>query len=423
MGILGFPLLPSPTAAYACSKIGFPGVRHAREAHFIAVPTSDTVLAGAGNVKYVLAPGHFGPRGDRTVYGQRLRVERIGGLASRLLRQGVSEVVVVPWDYGADCRPVPWTRSSVWLQPNERGLITATLRDSAFWANGIPTLDVHTPNMQPYPQRVEQQLRRRNLDPDALMSLDDVFLLMEILPYERELTDSAEKAVEPLFQWARANPDMARRHPAVEALSRARYAANGARLRRIRSPLIGTYRISFRMGDRPIRSFYARSQAIPVSYWTNLLAPLPQADDPTLVVQPPGYYLQLTGAVNSSDLPETCVADPDPKNFSDGFIAVLDRPPLQVKEGLQWPAKVELELLGRVFADDPELRQFIKDAFQHSYQRRKAGISRTDDLPARFTRASSGAIQFEQTIALDDGRQIVVSGGRISTATISCNRT
>lgn len=415
-------LLLTPTVAYSCSKSGFSGVRHVREAHFIAVATSDTVLAGTGNVKYVLAPGDLGPRGDRTVYGQLVRVERIGGLASRLFRQGVSEVVVVPWDYRADCRPVPWTRSSVWLQPNERGLITATLRDSAFWANGIPTFDVHTPDMTPYPQRVEQQLRLRNVKSDMLMSIDDVFLLMNILPDERELSDSAEKAVEPLFQWARANPEMARRYPAVQALGRARYAVNTARLRRIKSPLVGTYRISFRIGDGPVRSFYARSQAVPVSTWTNLLGPEPQADDPTLVVQPPGYYLQVTGAIELTELPQTCVADSVPKNFRDGYIAVLDTPPLQVKEGLQWRAKVELELLGRVFTDDPELIQFIKDAFQLGYQRRNAGLSRTDDLPARFTRTSSGAIQFEQTIALDDGRQVVVSGERISTDTISCNR-
>ncbi|HLA14005.1 MAG TPA: hypothetical protein VJZ25_03195, partial [Gemmatimonadaceae bacterium] len=225
-----------------------------RDAHFIAVSTPDSVYAGPGTVKYIVAPGHSGPLGDRRIYGQVLRVEKIGGLAAPLLQRSVTEVVVVPWDYAADCTPVPWTRSSVWLPPDERGLLTATLRDSAFWANGIPTFDVHTPDMQPYPQRAAQQMRRRNVPPDTLMSIEEFFSLLEILPEQRELADSAERAVKPLFHWARANPELARLYPAAAALGRARSAVVNALVRAIRSPLVGTYRLSFRVGERPERA-------------------------------------------------------------------------------------------------------------------------------------------------------------------------
>ena len=414
-------LLCSPTATYACSKVGFVGIRLDRDAHFVAVPTPDTAFTGAGTVKYVVTPGHFGPQRDRPIYGQIVRVEKMGGVASRLVPQGVSEVVVVPWDYGADCTPAPWTRSSVWLPPNERGLITATLRDRTYWAQGLPTFDVHTPHMQPYPQRAAQQMRRRNPSPDTLMSVEDVFSLMEILPEERQLADSAEHAVEPLFHWARTNPDLAHRFPAAAALYRARFSVINARVRRIKSPLVGTYRISFRMNEGLERTFYARSRAIITDHWSNLLDPPPQPDDPTIVIQPPGYYLRVTGALDPTALPGACQPDIDPKDYKDGYIAILDQPPLKTSEGLQWLGKVELNLLERMFREDTALHQFAKEAFQADYERVRKGVPRTDDLPARFTQAASGAIRFEQTVALAEARRIVMRGERISNDTISCN--
>ena len=64
---------------------------------------------------------------------------------------------------------------------------------------------------------------------------------------------------------------------------------------------------------------------------------------------------------------------------------------------------------------------FVKYEFQHTYERLRQGMSRTDDLPARFTQAASGAIWFEQTITPAGGRRIVITGERISNATVSCN--
>lgn len=413
------PALIVPAPMNACSKLGFLGIRSAREAHFVGIPKPDSVLAGAGTVKYIVAPGHFGPQGERSIFGQIVRVERIGGLASRLLDANVSDVVVVPWDYAADCTPTPWNRSSAWMTPNEQGLVTATLRDSAYWANGLPTFDVSTPNMQPYPQRAAQQMRRRNVPADTLMSMEDVFLLMEILPEENELADSAEQAVEPLFNWARTNPAIARRYPAAAALTRARFAITNARLRRIRSPFVGTYRFTFRVGGGVERSFYARTRPIPSSHWSHRREPA-QFDDPTIVVRPSGYYLQATGAVNASELPIACPDNADPKNYRDGYIAVLEEPPVRIVDGLQWLGKVEIDLLRRVFAEDAELNQFIKDEFQRFHDRRTQGLPY--DTPARFTQTQSGSIRVEQTITLDDGRTIVINGDHVSSATLSCDR-
>src|SRR5687768_4799114 len=109
--VAGGIALAVPAASHACSKVGFHAMRSASTAHFIAMPMADTVFAGAGSVRYVVAPGHSGPAGARAVFGQVVSVERIGGLASRTLRQPVRRVVLVPWDYGADCTPTPWTKS------------------------------------------------------------------------------------------------------------------------------------------------------------------------------------------------------------------------------------------------------------------------------------------------------------------------
>lgn len=253
------------------------------------------------------------------------------------------------------------------------------------------------------------------------MSIEDLFSLMDILPKQRVLADSAQRAVEPLFHWASANPELAHRYPAVAALGRARSAVINALVRAIRSPLVGTYRVSFRVGEEPERAFYLRTRAIPSDHWSNQLEPPPQSDDPTVILRPPGYYLRVTGALNPSDLPDTCTPNVDPRNYKDGYIAVLDQPPSHTPEGLQWMGKIELNLLTRVFKDDVVLSTFVKDEFQHTYERLRQGMSRTADLPARFTQSASGAIWFEQTITPAGGRRIVMTGERISNATVSCN--
>ncbi len=136
-------------AAHACSLVSPWEIRRASRLEFMGTPLPDTVLAGAGSRTFSEQAGHFGPGTARTIYGQRVSVDRLGARARRALPAGVREVVLVPWDYGADCRPVPWSRSARWLPDTRSGLFAAQLRPREHWAGNVPTFDI-TPFMQPY---------------------------------------------------------------------------------------------------------------------------------------------------------------------------------------------------------------------------------------------------------------------------------
>jgi hypothetical protein len=116
---------------------------------FIGTPLPDTVFAGPGTNTFTEAPGHFGPGTARRIYGQRVKIDRLGARARAALPANVREVLLVPWDYGADCRTVPWSRSARWLPEAFPGVFAARLRPREHWAGTVPTFDI-TPYMQPY---------------------------------------------------------------------------------------------------------------------------------------------------------------------------------------------------------------------------------------------------------------------------------
>lgn len=414
--VAGGIALAVPVASHACSKVGFYPVRSASTAHFIGMSMADTVFAGAGSVRYVVAPGHSGPAGARAVFGQVVSVERIGGLAPRALRQPVRRVVLVPWDYAADCTPTPWTRSAAWVEPGTRGLFTGVLRDSAHWAGGVPTFDIFTPEMEPYPTQVQRQLRGRSLSTDSIVPIEELFQLIELFPEERLLTDSAEAATEQLFAWARANPTLTRRYPIAHALSLARGRVGSQRLRAIESPLTGTYQMTVSLSGGRARKFYARTRRVPNSEWSsNSLLPR-RLDDPTIVPRPDGYYLLAAVAESLGALPESCERGRDANR--EGYIAVVVPPPDSTPDARGWTGKLEVSLAERAFPADATLRQFAKEAFGASYGRARAGLPA--EMPARFAQSADGTIRVEQRLTLDDGRSLTISGIRISPDIVAC---
>ena len=120
------------------------------------------MLAGTGSVAFRVALGHFGPATDRQVFGLAIDVERVVGPAKRRLPTRIARVLIVPWDYGADCQPTPYARSVRWVSEGTRGMFSATLRPKAEWVGGVPTLDAFTPELDPYPSgQMQQAVRRR----------------------------------------------------------------------------------------------------------------------------------------------------------------------------------------------------------------------------------------------------------------------
>ena len=409
-GALGCALM-LPTAGHACSKTGLVTHRSPTTAHFIGTAIQDTMFAGRGNVEYVVATGHSGAGVSRPIFGQLVSVERIGGLASRALRQ-VRQVVLVPWDYGADCTPTPWTRSAAWVATGERGLFTAELRDSAHWAGGLPTFDVFAPEFEPYQQKTQTRPLRRAVA-DSMVPIDELFQLMELFPDVRLLPDSADFATEALFMWARANPALAQRFPISHVVALARFAVGRQRLRAIRSPLTGTYRMTMSFAGRPAREFYLRTRGMPDSEFT--AGPRRSAgasDDLTYVPPVEGYYLLVAVAESLTALPRDCAIDRDMDR--EGYIAVLHTPSDSAARRLS--GKIDLDVAQSAFPGDLELERFARD--ETYYRRSPAGLARR--TPASFSRGADGTITVEQTLTLDDGRTISFTGVRLSPDVVAC---
>lgn len=209
-------LLLAAEPAQACSLSDFHIFRDPALAHFVATATAETLEAGAGVVTYRWGQerGGSGPVPEPAIYGQVVEVERVGGLAAARLGGRVSRAVLVPWGYGADCRTEPWVGNPRWVEPGTRGLFTAMLRDPAHWVDGLPTFDVFNPYSEPYPQRAEPERYSEGADDPLLLSIDEYFALIDLLPTEEEVDASAARAYAPLLAWARDNPELARRHPA-----------------------------------------------------------------------------------------------------------------------------------------------------------------------------------------------------------------
>lgn len=120
------------SAANACSKTPVSMQRwNASTVLFIGNSTPDTVRTGPGDVHYRVSEGHFGRPGDRIIHGQSVEIESLSAVDRKILPPGVKRVVLVPWDYGADCSPTPWTGTARWITPRTPGLYHAQLRSKS----------------------------------------------------------------------------------------------------------------------------------------------------------------------------------------------------------------------------------------------------------------------------------------------------
>lgn len=396
----------TPAAGHACSLAPFPAVR--TSIYLIGTAAADTVLAGAGGVEYGREPDDEGG----PIRGQVVRVERVGGTDLAELPPGTDRVVLVPWGYGADCRTTRWTQSAHWVEPGVRGLFWAGLRPRDQWVDGLPTLDVRQPYQLPYPQGADW------MEPDSLMSMEQTFELLGLLPLWDELRANPEAAHQPLLRWARANPELARRFPASEAVGDAVYSIRYARLKRIDPPLAGTYRFSVSVdGDAP-RTFYARTRSAPTTEWGPAESPGDDRPRPTVDDPIAGYTMLLAGSSAADSLPIVCGPDRDMRR--EGYFSVAAAPEPGA-DGVQlWRGEIELSLAARALPGDPLLAGITRAELDEMIRRardREPSVERVR-TPARFLLRPDGSVALEQTVRLHDGRTVVITGERISRVTI-----
>lgn len=404
--------LAVPTPAAACSK-AFTPFRLPTTATFVGAATADTVLAGAGAVRYTMAQGHHGPGYGqaRPIHGQVVAVARLDARTRALLPAGTARVVIVPWDYGPDCAPTLWARSFRWAAPGATGLFVAVLRDRAHWAGGVPTLDVHEPSWFPYTGRVPG--RSGPDDGAPPLSADELLGLYEVTPTGEEKRRDVEAATAPMLAWARRNPDLARREPAASALWSLRYDEEQRRVRAIASPLVGTWRLEASLdGDAP-RTLWVRTMDRPtVGEPAPRTAPPDAAADPLAAHRSVAYGILLSADTTRAGLPDAA----DPYRLDGVGYLRVELPDGADATRTTWRGGVELAVLGRVFAADTALGAFVRAAHDESFAAYRAGRPRAS--AATFTRDADGALRVEQRVTLADGRTLVVRGERVSTAVI-----
>ena len=268
-----------PRTAIACSLVptfATPVVDRSALA-FVGRPTTDTVRAGRGAVEVGTGDGHFGrPSASRVVHGQVVRVERLApGVAPTVaaaVQTAGRRVVLVPWDYAADCQPVPWAGSARWLPTSAGGLFQGSLRDRVHWVEGLPTLDVFAPQFVPY-TGTRRDRRGARAAPMAradsalpLLTPDELLALRATLPTWEAADADPEAAYAPLRAWAAAHPTLARREPAREMIQSAEWSVADFRFRQRPVPLAGTYRVTMWIADSTVgagggdsTTFYART--------------------------------------------------------------------------------------------------------------------------------------------------------------------
>ena len=412
----------SAPLAHACSLVRPWEYRRAGRIEFEATPMHDTVLAGAGDMQYVQAPGHFGPGTARAIYGQRVRVHRLTARARAALPEGVREVLLVPWDYGADCRPVPWSRSAGWLPDTLTGVFAATLRAREHWAGDLPTLDI-TPFAQPYREppadtTVRDWLPERRLGIARLLRLYD-----ELWPLDTPLdTVTALAYAERL----RADTSLAGRYPVDEFVYGALYTFNEVRRRAVRSPLSGTFRLEVSLNDAPPRTLFLRAAATATSLD---YAPRVGGDTALAPPTPTSYTVIATTAVRPDGLAPSCGVD---RRYTTAYVTVRWHSDPGAGGEHIWPADFEDRLFPSLLtpAEHAKWQAKVNAANEAARAERErawaAGERPSPPGPyvqryrMRLIREAGGSVRVEGTMDVPHIGTARVRGERVSDDVMAC---
>lgn len=382
--------------AARCSKAVSFGPKWPGTAYVLGAAGPDTILSGNGPVAYATGDGHFGRGANRPIYGQLFVVDRIGVPAADSLPTSVVNAVIVPWDYGADCRPTPWTRSARWLPVGERGLVTGALRERQYWVDGMPTLDVHMPQAQPYPQRVA-----RAASLDSALSADELFTLLEILPDQASFEEAPREAVEPFREWMRAHPALVPRWPVNQTANSLHYYAEMSLLRKTVPPISGTFRFAIARPGQDSGLFFVRTSPHPTSPWRHPQGP--RAAPLVEIRSPDSYYVLVATALSERDLPRGAS---DRAMDREGYIGLVHEPRTRPDGSREWDGQVDFRFIETTLFGD-------RRAARHRDASASDGV---------FVMDTEGRIRAEMTIRHIGDQPIILRGERISTTTLDSER-
>ena len=208
------------TPALACDPMWLPVGRPDGVAIVVALALAETALdTAAGAVRSRLHP-LFARRLDADTSPTR------GGQRARLAEWSVGtaaeagEVILVPWAYREDCRPIEWTGRLDWIAAGTRGAITGWLRPKEGWLDGLPTFDVEMAWREPMWAAGERRWPGGR-PAEQLMTPEEFLRFFLELPTFEELDRAPGEAAERLRAWAAEHPSFAARAPAATMLGHA----------------------------------------------------------------------------------------------------------------------------------------------------------------------------------------------------------
>jgi hypothetical protein len=401
-----------PAGGAMCSL--FPLEMRLRNPHavaFVGAADGDTILAGPGAEQPVVEEGHYGRGGSQSIYGQRVRIERLErGAPSALTEATVTNrsAVIVPWDYSASCRRVAWSRSARWLPPSTRGAFVAELRERRHWVGGRPTFDV-TPEAAVYPSPWPHRARSPLIDA-PMLSADEFLSLYEVLPDWDSLRVTPESAAAPLLRWAQMFPQIAAKQPAAYLLDFVREEVIEALYESRPSPLAGTYRVVFRTPAGDSSVFFARTEP-QASSVIREEGSRGKRSDPRSGRRIIGHYLLALVARMTDEFPPRRTG----ANVPEGFLAIVDSAIAQTDSGAVFAGSVDLEHVAASLVSDPLARRRLTEAARHKAALQTHLFNSGRPLtPGRFLISGSGDARFEMVIDHDGVPALTVRAERIS---------
>lgn len=157
---------------------------------------------------------------EPTSEGFKAELQSVGARAVTL---PPGPVLLVPWNYGPDCRPLPWPAGSQWTPPREAAFYTARLRPESQWIDRTPTFDVEMAWREPLWRAADP--RWPHPTTGTLLSPGEFLELYGALPTPGELDQEPVKVLARIAQWATAHPQLSQREPGLTILGNIRRAA------------------------------------------------------------------------------------------------------------------------------------------------------------------------------------------------------
>lgn len=416
-----------PRSAAACSLRAPWEINDPRMLAFMGTPLADTVRAGNGAMLPVVAMGHSGRGAARTVYGQRVRVDRMGDAARRALPPDTREVVLVPWDYAADCTPVAWGQSARWLPDAPSSLFRARLRPRAEWAEGLPTFDLLDAAFQPYRERAE-----RTVTFDGVLSREPRLGALALLSFYDALPPTG-RAPDTLaaLQWmtrTQADTALAGRYPVTAFMQDARAQFARARANAVRVPVAGTFRLDVSIDGQLSRPLFLRVGATVASLQDSARGMPDTALVPRL---PEGYYAFATAATTLEQLHSRC---PARDRSTIAYVDLDWHAPMPANGTGAWQGGIDARLLAVLLSPGETAawyarRRAASAAAAESLRtapdsvralRRNQPFVFIPDRPLRVTQDAEGPMRIEGVITVPLLGAFTIRGERISREPLVC---